>query len=122
MALPNTLTRNRGFTLIELIITIGLISIIATFGLFLSWDYYRGTAFLSEQKIVVSILQKARNQSMSNVCLGTCTDGKAHGVKFLADKYVIFQGNSYLSRDTSVDDPINVAPTISHSGMDEVVF
>jgi Tfp pilus assembly protein FimT len=105
-----------GFTLIEILVIIGIIGILGTFGLIVSLDYYRSFAFRSERHIVVSMLQKARNQSMSNV------NEQPHGVKFLADRYVIYQGASYNDRDPDFDEEILTTPTVSHSGMDEVVF
>lgn len=114
--------QNNGFTLIELVITIGLVALIAGLGMLLSFDYYRNNSFFSEQKIITSVLQKARNQAMNNICLGTCTEGKKHGVRFETDKYVIFQGNNFSSRDTAYDEEVKISPTISISGMTEVVF
>ena len=108
MASPNTSTQNRGFTLIEVVIGIGLIGLIAGLGLFLGWDFYRGFAFLSEQKIVVSVLQKARNQAMNNI------NEKPHGVHFETGCYIIFE-NAYdgTGCNGSTNEVIAVSPTMS---------
>ncbi|OGE82154.1 MAG: hypothetical protein A3B10_02365 [Candidatus Doudnabacteria bacterium RIFCSPLOWO2_01_FULL_44_21] len=93
----------------------GLVALLAGMSMFLSFDFYRGYAFGSEQSIIVSVLQKARNQAMSNI------NQKSHGVKFLAENYVIFQGADYTSRDVGEDQIIEASPVVNNSG-GEIVF
>ena len=98
----------RGFTLIEVVITVGLIAIIASLGMFLSFDFYRGFAFLSEQKTIISILQKARNSAMSNI------NEKPHGVHFEPSCYIVFEGIYDGSGcDDTTHEVIIVQPTMS---------
>jgi hypothetical protein len=69
-------------------------------------------------------MQKARSQSENNVCLGSgCTEGKPHGVAFQSDRYVMFQGLTYASRDTAQDEFVEANPGITRtSAFTEVVF
>ena len=70
----NRIKNYSGFTLIEMLVSMGIIILIAGFGLFLSMDFYRGYLFHYEKDLVISILQKARSQSLANI------DEKPHGV------------------------------------------
>ena len=115
-----------GFTLIEILITIGIFAVIATIGLIISLDFYRSYAFRSEESTIVSILQKARSQSMDNI------DQVRHGVHFQADplKYILFecasgtpQCSDYSGADTSRDLVIDPAYGSTVSGVPfDVVF
>lgn len=115
----------RGFTLLELLVVMGLILMVVAFGLIVSFDDYRSFTFRNERDIVVNVIQKARGQAINNMCFGTgCTDGKLHGVYFgTAGQYVIFQGADYASRDTAVDEVIQARDKAAvTSGMTVVVF
>ena len=107
---------NKGFTLFEVLIVLGLFVVLVSFGLFVSMDFYRGSSFRSERNTVVSILTKARNQSLNNV------NEAPHGVFFPAGAYVLFQGPSYASRTTAFDETITATPTVTRSGLSEIVF
>jgi len=77
---------------------------IAGFALFVSMDSYRGFSFRSERDTIISVLQKARSQAISNVCLGSgCTDGKSHGVHIdmVNKQYIIFQGANFIAGDAT---------------------
>lgn len=78
-----------GFTLIEILITVGILTILSGVGLFLSMDFYRGYSFNYERNLLVSILQKARSESMANI------NQSAHGFYYDGSNYIIFEGNSY---------------------------
>ena len=115
----------KGFTLIEVILVIGLLLIIATFGLFFSFESFRGYSFHSDRDILVSLLQHVRSQAIGNTCRGSgCTDGKSQGIKIQNDKFIMFQGNSFddLSTDHSLDVIVSTNSNVSHSGQDEFVF
>ncbi len=114
-----------GFTLLEILVVMGLVLMVVAFGLIVSFDDYRGFTFRNERDIVVSVIQKARGQAINNMCFGAgCTDGKAHGVYFgIPGQYVVFQGASYATRDTAVDEVIEARDKASVlSGMQSVVF
>jgi len=95
---------------------IALIAIIATWGLFVTMDFYRSYAFSYERQIVVSVLEKARNQALSNI------NQAPHGVYFLGQDYIIFQGDSYALRNVNFDQTIPASFVITRSGMQEVKF
>ncbi len=98
MELPNiSRQNNKGFTLIELIVTIAILTIIISLGLFLSFDFYKNYSFRSEKNVIVSVLEKARDQSISNI------DQLPHGVHFQSNptQYIIFEGSSYDSNNNN---------------------
>ena len=112
----------RGFTLIEVLITIGLLGLIAGLGVFVSMDSYRGNLFRAERNIVVSILQKARSQAIHNVCVGSvCADGQLHGVHFDPNQYAIFQGAIYNPADIN-NEVIQANSNVHNSGLANIVF
>ena len=130
MALHNNLLRDKaplsrkgGFTLFEIIVVMAFIAIVGTFTLLVSMDSFQSYNFHTERDILVAALQHARAQAVGNVCLGAgCTTGKAHGVSIQTDKFVIFQGTSYATRDAAMDAVLQANTTIIHSGISEVVF
>lgn len=121
---PVRIAKQSGFTLIEILIVIGIIAVVAGAGVFIDFDSFRGYSFHSDRDILISALQHARAEAVSNICRGgDCENGgKKHGVKILTDKYVIFQGNDYNSRDVDYDAFLDASPATGRSGITEVVF
>lgn len=74
-------------TLIEVIVSIGIFAMIVGLGLLISVNFYRGSSYKSERNNIVSVLKKARGQSLSNI------NQVRHGVRFQASplKYIIFE-------------------------------
>ncbi len=104
-----------GFTLIELIVVVAILSILATFGFLVSLDFYRSYAFNSERDTVVSLLQKARSDALNNV-------GQVpHGLHFENNKYVLFDRAIFGSLQ-SQDQIIPADIYISHGVPTDVVF
>jgi prepilin-type N-terminal cleavage/methylation domain-containing protein len=106
-----------GFTLIEVLIVLALFAILAGIGVFLGFDVYRSYAFRSERNIIVSVLEKARSQSLSNI------NQEPHGFYYDGvDEYTIFQGSSYPG-DPAFDEVIKKEnPNVVIGGVTEVVF
>lgn len=117
-----------GFTLIEILIVIGIMTLLGGIALIVSMDNYHAYAFRAERDTLVSLLQKARSQSMTNVCLGvsgSCTNGRPHGVNVSTGQYTVFQGQTYAARDAAVDEIYQVrgVDVKTKSGsLSEVVF
>lgn len=103
----------KGFTLIEILVSFGILIILAVMGLFLSMDFFRGYSFNYEENILIAALQKARSESMANI------NESAHGFYFDAvnNQYVIFQGNNYGTRNALLDETFPAAKIISVSGI-----
>lgn len=91
MKSPNIFHRDNasGFTLIEVVVTISLMSILLALGLILSMDVYRGTTFRSTRQVLVSAITTARGRALTNLYQTT------HGVCYLAPNFIIFRGTSY---------------------------
>jgi prepilin-type N-terminal cleavage/methylation domain-containing protein len=113
-----------GFTLMEVLLVLGLLGMIFSMTAFVGIDSYRGSSFRNERDAFIGVLQRARDQSINNICLGGCTDSKKHGVYITSTDYTIFQGNSYATRDTSVDQVVKIDADIdiAPGGFTEVVF
>ena len=114
---------SKGFTVLEMLVVMGLLAIVSALGLFMSMDSYRGGSFRNERDTIVTALQTARSQAMNNICLGSgCTDGKAHGVHFEIGKYIIFQGNAYSSSDPLNQTIASNDPNVVVTGPADVIF
>ena len=110
---------NQGFTLIEVILALAVMGIIFGLGLFVSSDFYRTYSFQYERNLLVSVLEKARNQAVNNI------NQHEHGVYLGGSDYVIFAGVSplsYASRITSLDNTVTASPRLTRSGLNTVIF
>ena len=112
-----------GFTLVEMLVVLALIVIVGNFALLVSFDTYRASSYESDRGSLISLLHHARAQAVDDVCAGSgCMHGAAHGVSIQADKYVLFQGSTYASRDVDEDSVVDTNPSVVHGGLSEVVF
>lgn len=87
-----------GFTLIEIVVAIAILGLILSFGLLATMDSYRGYVFRSERSTLVSVLSRARNESLANI------DQQAHGVCYdsTSHSYIIFRGGGYIASTANV--------------------
>jgi prepilin-type N-terminal cleavage/methylation domain-containing protein len=104
-----------GFTLIEILVVLGILSVIAMFGYLVTMDFYKSYAFNAERDTIVAILQKARSQSLANI------NESVHGVHFDPAQYVVFQGSVYNSGD-AFNQVIPSSFSVTHNGVADVVF
>ncbi len=112
---------NNGFTLMEVLITLGLIAIVAIVVSVVDINNFRGDSFRSEVATIGTALQTARANSFNNI------NQKKHGVAFNPggfNGYVIFEGGTYATRDTTQDIFIasSYALSFSPSSPTEVTF
>jgi len=115
------LKNSKGFTLIEMLIVIGILGVLASMSLFLGINNYRGDAFRSEVNSLGITLQTARADALNNI------NQKKHGVAMHPggyDGYIVFEGDSYASADHSRDKDIkaNYGVTFGPLSPTEIVF
>ena len=108
-----------GFTLIEVLVVMGILAILSAMGYLVTIEFYKSYAFNAERDTIVSLLQKARAASLSNI------NQSPHGVYFDAadGQYVVFQGSSYAGRNQLLDQNIPYSPGITRGGtINKVIF
>jgi prepilin-type N-terminal cleavage/methylation domain-containing protein len=113
----------RGFSLIELVVVLGMLAGVASLTLVISMQSYHSSSFADTQTLLITALYKARSQALSCVCIGTvCTAGKAHGVHITPTQLIIFQGDYFnAADDTNEYIPISNR-SVSFSDISDVVF
>jgi prepilin-type N-terminal cleavage/methylation domain-containing protein len=105
-----------GFTLIELVVVLAIISVVLSWGLAVSFGAYRQAVLSGERDKVVSLLKKARTRALSNA------HETAHGVYLDQSGYTLFEGSSYAARNVPLDEVFPGSPGIAVGGISEVVF
>ncbi len=98
----------RGFTLVEILMAIGVLTIIVSLGATMDFSSFSSSTWNGERDKIVSILEKARSRSMSNMfdtTHGVCYDTGTHS-------YVIFKGSTCT---TVGSDLISANTTISEN-------
>ena len=105
-----------GFTIVEILISLTLLAAIFGLGFPVTWSFYGTYQFDSEAKVLVSVLEQARNSAMIN------RNQSAHGVFINDDQMTVFQGASYASRNTAMDKIFPRNSLIAISGPSEIVF
>lgn len=106
----------RGFSLVELLLTISISLVIGALVFPMSVSYLRSEMIETSRENMVSIVRKAHFQARH------LRHDSAFGVRFLTDRYVLFEGGSYGARNTSEDQEFPLAGQLEVSGVTEVVF
>lgn len=104
------------FTLIELLVAMGIIALLASVGVGLGWPVISSHQMRGDRDVIVTLLERARNQSLTN------SNATPHGVAFINQNYIGFEGSSYASRDTAKDLVYPQAGGVAVSAPSEVVF
>lgn len=84
----------KGFTLVEIVLVIGIIGILIVITAFSFSEFRKSRALIQSSDIVVSVLTEARSRTLASV------DGSRYGVQVLSDKTVLFPGDTYSAGNT----------------------
>ena len=106
----------KGLSLIEILLVILLISILFGFILSLSLDFYKNQQLETHTQGILQTLRRAQLKAMS-VELGS-----SFGIHITNDSYILFQGNSFATRDGAFDEVFDLPQIITVSGISEIVF
>ncbi len=107
---------SKGFTLVEAIVVIAVLSIIFSLGIPVSLNMYDSYVFSTERDLLFSILSQSRSIAMTNP-LGTNS-----GVYIDDENYTIFIGANYESRDQNQDTVLQRSNSVTIIGNNEVIF
>lgn len=102
----------KGFTLVELAITIGLSVILAVMAIPIYGNLQTSSQLNEESALIVQALRSAREQAVAGL------NNSGHGVFFRinpagADSYTIYQGSSYSGRSPAYDQVRTMAGAVS---------
>ena len=84
-----SLQSKRGFTLIEILIVLGLVAVLASMGVIMGFDSILRSTVHSERDIVVLMLTGARARALANI------NESAQGVHITDSTIHLFEGASY---------------------------
>lgn len=109
--------------MLEVIVVMAIFILVSSFSLIFSMGSFNHSTFRGDRDLFVSMLQRARAQSISNMCIAPgCADGTSHGVKIVGNTYVLFEGSSYATRISDADSVFEANAAVTRSGDSEVVF
>ena len=106
----------QAFTLIEVLMVVGIFTILIGIGLPVTIDFVRNYSLQSERNSMVTLLEFTRSQSLTNV------NQSSHGLTITTNEYTTFSGASYATRDTQYDLSYPKSSFVSITGPSEVVF
>lgn len=113
--------KHRGFTLIELIIAISIITIIA--GIFISpFSKFRNDQLLKAgAENIASVITKARSATLASI------NDSSFGVHFSSDSVILFSGETYdsgnsLNEIITLNEAVTVDGINLTGGVDDVYF
>ncbi len=112
---PYPASRN-GFTLIEILLSTAIMVAIFAVGAAMDNNFYRRANLSSERDSVVALLARARSEAVNNV------DQSQHGLYVASSSYVIFEGGTFASRNTAMDETFPIGNGITASGTKEFAF
>lgn len=107
---------SRGFTLIEVLLSVVIISILAG----LSLPVYR--SFQSRTDLELNTQNVAEMLRRATIYARAMNGNSDWGVAISGNTATVFKGTSYAARDTTADETATIPSNITTSGLTEVVF
>lgn len=112
----NNQKRSRGFTLIEMLLSVAIISVLAG----MSVPVYQSFQVRNDLDIVANSYVESLRRGI--VLAQTGEGDSSWGVNVANGNVVLFKGLSYLLRDPIFDEVFEIPASITSSGISEVVF
>lgn len=110
---------DHGFSIVELIIVIGILALLSAITVPIGLNIFQKQQVARMEQDIENILKKAQNNA---IYLKNDSDW---GVKISSNAFVLFQGSTYGTRDTSSDESYNLSAGASYQTNytgDEIVF
>ncbi|HXH27150.1 MAG TPA: type II secretion system protein [Candidatus Acidoferrum sp.] len=108
--------RSGGFTLLEVLLSVGIITILVS----LSLPIY--ATFVQKNDLDLTAQSLANTIRRAQTYNRGAKNDSAWGVEVLSSSYVIFKGTTYAGRDTTADETSIIPASITPSGTAEIDF
>ena len=106
----------KGFTLIEILLSLSIVTILATIGIPVFLSLQNTTDLDLAENAVVQSLRRAQT-------LSRAVDGDTSwGVKIQNNAITLFKGASYLARDPNQDEIFDIPSSITSTNVSEIVY
>ncbi len=117
MKLRRRCKNKNGFTLIEVLVVIGLLSVIAMMTIVTGISTVNRDTLAEERDLLVLLIAQARSRALANV------NQSAHGVHIAGNVYTQFEGESLAGSDPAKHRTIPRASNVTISPIDvDIVF
>ncbi|MFH1462511.1 MAG: prepilin-type N-terminal cleavage/methylation domain-containing protein [bacterium] len=114
---PFSLEKNgAGFTLVELLLVLGILALLMVVSLPLAADFYNNQQFDAQEQGIVQALRRAQSKAMAQEL------DSQFGVYIAFNQYILFKGSSYEGRDANFDETFDLPGSFQVSGLSEIVF
>src|SRR6266702_78805 len=106
----------RGFTLIEMVLSVGIVTLLAGLSLPVYLSFQSGNDLTTTTETVADTLRRAETYVRAN------SGDSQWGVDFRPGGVTLFQGATYASRNTAFDEPVTIPGdvTVNYSG--DIIF
>lgn len=108
--------KNSGFTLVEILLVLGLLAVVAGLTMPLSVQW------IQRSELRVAAAEVGQSLRRAQILAQAVDHDSNWGVDVRLGSVTLFQGSSYESRDTSFDEVFELSAAITPSGVGEVVF
>ncbi len=108
--------KSNGFSLMELIIVMGIIAIVSV----VSFSAYNAFKASSSTDMVATEIVDLLRYTQTNS--EAAKEDSSWGLKIKSENVVIFSGESYAERNKNFDRVVRLSSKISIDGIDEVIF
>jgi prepilin-type N-terminal cleavage/methylation domain-containing protein len=106
----------QGFTLIEMLLSVGLISVIVGISLPIYASFQTRNDLEITTQTIASMFRRAQTYAR-----GTSGDSQ-WGVAVQTGSATLFKGATFASRDATYDETTSISPATNISGLGEVIF
>jgi len=107
---------NKGFTLIEMLLVVAIVSIIATFSTAFYSRFINQSSISNIQDQLISQARKAQTYAMQN------KQNTNWGINYATNILTLYSGTSYAARNTAFDETFEFNTNITITGITDINF
>ena len=106
----------RGFSLVEIVVVVGIISLLGSVSVATYIAYRDQADFTSTHTSLLQLIESARHQARTGVA------DTSWSLELESDRITLFAGTDYATRDDSLDHVLLLPPDTTLTGPDTVTF